>query len=112
MPSPDGRVAHAELQVGDSRVMLSDPFPEMGALPASKTGGSPIALFLYVADVDSWFKRAIAAGAKETKPLEDMFWGDRWGKLKDPYGVEWQLASHVEDIEPDEMMKRAAAAMG
>jgi PhnB protein len=112
MPAPDGRVAHAEMLIGSSRVMMSDPFPEMGAIPPGKTGGSPIGLFLYVPDVDAWFRRAIAAGAKETMPVADMFWGDRFGKLKDPFGIEWQMATHIEDVAPEEMMKRAAAAMG
>jgi PhnB protein len=111
MPAPDGRVAHAELQIGDSRVMLSDPFPETGNAPAGKGGSSAVGLFLYVADVDEWFRRATAAGAVETMPLADMFWGDRFGKLKDPFGIEWSLASHIEDVEPGEMMKRAEEAM-
>jgi PhnB protein len=112
MPAPDGRVGHAEIMIGSSRLMMSDPYPEMGSLPASQIGGSPIGLFLYVPDVDAWFKRAIAAGARETMPVADMFWGDRFGKLKDPFGIEWHIATHIEDVEPEEMMKRAAAAMG
>jgi PhnB protein len=112
MPTPDGKVGHAELQIGDSRIMLSDPFPDLGATPAVKGATSPVGLFLYVDDVDAWFARAIAAGGKATMPVADMFWGDRFGKLLDPFGVSWQIASHIEDVEPDEMMKRAAEAMG
>jgi PhnB protein len=106
MPTPDGKIAHAEIQIGDARVMLCDPMPQMGVEARSKAN-----LFLYVPDVDAWFKRAVAAGAKETMPVADMFWGDRFGKLVDPFGHNWQIASHIEDVDPEEMMKRAAAAM-
>jgi PhnB protein len=112
MGGPDGKVSHAEIEIGDSVVMLSDQFPERGVkAPAKGDAGSAFGIFLYVPDVDSVFKKAVEAGATVTMPLENQFWGDRYGKLRDPFGHNWQLATHVEDVSPEEMAKRAQAAM-
>ncbi len=112
MPGPDGRVSHAELQIGDSRLMLGDEWPEMGAKSPETLGGSAQSVFLYVKNVDAFTSKAIAAGATVVMPLQDMFWGDRYGKLKDPFGHEWSVATHKEDLTPKQMAKRAQAAMG
>ncbi len=112
MPGPDGTsVMHAELTIGDSVLMLSDEFPQMGCRSPQTLGGSTGYLFLYVPDVDAAVKRAVDAGAKISMPVADMFWGDRFGKVSDPFGHEWGLATHKEDLTPDEISKRAAAAM-
>ena len=112
MPGPDGKsVMHAELKIGDSLLMLSDEFPEMGCRSPEALGGSTGYLFLYVPDVDSAFKRALDAGAKASMPPADMFWGDRFGKVTDPFGHVWGLGTHKEDLSPDEIKKRGAAAM-
>ncbi len=108
---PDGRVGHAVLSIGDSKMMINDEFPEMGAVaPQGKavTGS----LFVYVPDVDATFKRALAAGAKEVKPVADQFWGDRMGTLVDPFGHQWSLATHIEDVSEAEMKKRMDAMFG
>lgn len=111
MPAPDGkRLFHAELQIGDSRLMLCDAFPEYGSPGPKALGGSPITLHLYVDNVDVAFDRALQAGATVAMPLEDMFWGDRYGKLVDPYGHHWSLATHVRDVSPEEMKQAAEAA--
>jgi PhnB protein len=104
MPSPDGKISHAEIQIGDSRVMLADEFP--GTCAPTPGATSPIAIFLYLENVDSAFNRAVSAGAKVDMPLANQFWGDRFGKLTDPFGHKWALAQHVEDVAPDEMMRR------
>jgi len=109
MPGPGGKVMHAEIQIGDSRLMLSDAIPEMGGRSPKSLGGSPASILIYVRDVDAAFARAVGAGATVDMPLMDMFWGDRYGKVKDPFGHLWQLATHVEDVSPEEMGKRAAA---
>jgi PhnB protein len=102
---PDGRVGHAEIKIGDSMLMLNDEFPEMGAAaPQGKT--SSASLYVYVADVDMAYKRAVAAGAKVVKPLENQFWGDRQGVLTDPFGHQWSLATHVEDVTPAQLKER------
>jgi PhnB protein len=111
MPTPDGRVAHAELRIGDSRIMVGDEMPEMGASSPQTVGGTAVAIFLYVKDVDAWFARATAAGATVEMPLADMFWGDRYGKLVDPFGHKWSMAMHIEDVSPKEMARRSAEAM-
>jgi PhnB protein len=111
MPGPDGMIAHAELQIGDSVVMLSDPFPQSSCKPPKELGGTSVGLFLYVEDVDALVHQATEAGATVTMPVEDMFWGDRYGKLADPFGHEWQIATHIEDVPPEEMADRAKAAM-
>lgn len=110
MPGPDGKVGHAEIRIGDSTVMLADEYPDMGARSPKSIGGSPVALMIYVEDVDAVARRAIAAGAKETRPVEDKFYGDRSGSIEDPFGLEWHIATHVEDVAPDEMERRVAAA--
>lgn len=111
MAEPSGKLAHAELQIGDSRFMLADEYPDMGARSAKAIGGSPVTLSLYVEDVDKVFNQAVAAGAKATMPVSDMFWGDRYGKLEDPFGHSWAVATHKEDVKPEEIMKRAQVAM-
>jgi PhnB protein len=112
MDSPDGtRVIHAEIRIGDSMVMLSDEFPGMGPRSPQALGGTTASIFLYVPDVDAAFKRAVDAGAKAIMPPTDMFWGDRFGKLADPFGHEWAMATHQEDLSDEEIRKRGAAAM-
>ncbi len=109
MGTPDGKIAHAELKIGDSMIMLSDEMMEYKS-PQS-LGGSPVSIFLYVEDVDSVFNKAVQAGAKGDTPPADMFWGDRYGKLTDPFGHSWGIATHIEDVAPAEMEKRAKEAM-
>ena len=111
MPAPDGRVGHAELDIGDSLIMLADEFPEMSARSPKTVGGTPMSLHVYVEDADSVFDRAIKAGATALQPVEDKFYGDRSGQFEDPFGHHWSVATHVEDVPPDEMAARAAAAM-
>jgi PhnB protein len=105
MAGPDGKIGHAEIQIGDSKVMLADEFPGMSAAPKPGTMNSS-ALFLYLENVDATFNRAVSAGAKVDMPLANQFWGDRYGKLTDPFGHQWALAQHVEDVSPDEMIRR------
>ena len=112
MPGPDGQIAHAELEIGDSVVMLSDPFPQSSVKPPSQLGGTTVGIFVYVEDVDAVFQQAVEAGATATMPVDDMFWGDRFGSVTDPYGHHWSLATHVEDVPPEEMEERAKQAMG
>jgi PhnB protein len=112
MPGPGGKIMHAELRLGDSVVMLSDEFPGMSTSRSPKAlGGTTGGLFLYVPDVDAAFKRAVEAGCKVLMPVTDMFWGDRFGKLEDPFGNQWGLATHKEDVPPKAMAGRAKAAM-
>src|SRR5437588_9677955 len=106
MPGPDGKIMHAEVIIGDSVLMLSDECPEMGNKSAQTIGGTPFTIMLYTPNVDELFQQAIKAGAKETMPVSDMFWGDRYGKLVDPYGNQWAIATHKEDVAPEEMKKR------
>jgi PhnB protein len=108
MPAPGGRVGHAELKIGDSPIMLADEFPDMGHKSPTTLGGSPVSLMIYVADVDSVFKQAIAAGGKEQRPVKDQFYGDRSGSLEDPFGHIWHIATHVEDVSGEEMERRVA----
>jgi PhnB protein len=112
MPSPGGRVGHAELRIGDSVIMLADEHPEVGARSPKTVGGTPVSLMVYVPDVDAVFKKAIAGGAKQDRPLENQFYGDRSGTVTDPFGHQWTIATHVEDVPPEEMEKRAAKAHG
>lgn len=105
MPSPDGKISHAELQIGDSRIFLND---EMGPMTAS-SGTPRMSLFLYVEDADTTFNNAVKAGGKVDMALENQFWGDRYGKLTDPFGHQWGIATHVEDLTPEEIDKRATA---
>ena len=109
MGAPEGKIGHAELKIGDSMIMLSDEM--MGNRSPKTLGGSPVSIFLYVEDVDSVFNQAINAGAKGDASPTDMFWGDRFGKLTDPFGHVWSIATHIEDVAPEEMSKRAKAAM-
>jgi PhnB protein len=111
MPMPDGGVAHAELLIGDAVFMIADPFPESTLKPPKELGGTPMGVFLYVEDVDATVQQAVDAGATVTMPVEDQFWGDRYGKVTDPFGHEWEIATHVEDVSPEEMEERAKAAM-
>jgi len=103
MRSPDGKVAHAELRIGDSIIMLGDEFPEMGALSPQSTGGAGVGLHIYLEDVDAAFDRAVKAGAKVEMPVADMFWGDRYGKLADPFGHKWSIGTHKQDVSMQEM---------
>ncbi|MGI9533892.1 MAG: VOC family protein [Thermodesulfobacteriota bacterium] len=113
LPGPDGNsLMHASLKIGNSVVMLVDEFPDMGCLSPNSTNGTPVTVHLYVHDVDSVFAKAIESGAKETMPLENTFWGDRFGKLEDPYGHSWSIATHIEDLTPDQIMENAAKAFG
>lgn len=108
MPGPGGSIMHAELLIGDSHLMLSDEFPGMTSAPPADAPNS-INLFLYTDDVDTVFNRAVKAGAKVEMPLENQFWGDRYGKIRDPFGHRWGLAQHIEDVAPEEMKKRSEA---
>jgi PhnB protein len=109
MAGPDGRVGHAEIKIGDSPIMLADEHPEMGAVSPTTLGASTVHMLLYVDDVDTAFPRAVEAGAEITKPVQDQFYGDRSGTVKDPFGHSWTIATHVEDVPPEEMASRAAA---
>ena len=111
MEGPQGKIGHAEVKIGDSIVMLSDEMPGGGTRSPQSLGGTTSSVFLYVTDVDSVFKQAVDAGAKADTPPADMFWGDRFGKLTDPFGHSWALATHKEDVAPEEMKKRSRAAM-
>jgi PhnB protein len=109
-PSPDGKsIMHAELKIGDSRLMLVDEFPEMDCRGPQSIGGTPVTIHMYVKDADAAFSRAVAAGAQVRMPLADMFWGDRYGVLTDPFGHAWSIATHKEDVTPEEAAKRAQA---
>lgn len=112
MDAPEGKVGHAELDIGDSVIMLADEAPEMDARSPRSVGGTPVSLHVYVEDADAVFERATQAGAKAMRPMEDKFYGDRMGSFEDPFGHHWHVATHVEDVPPDEMEERAAAAMG
>jgi PhnB protein len=109
MGGPDGKVGHAELELGDSVIMLADEFPDMGAKSPKSVGGSPVTISLYLEDVDGVFKKAIAEGATELRPPSDQFYGDRTAQFEDPWGHRWNVGTHVEDVPPDEMEKRAQA---
>jgi len=108
MNGPNGQIGHAELKIGDSMIMLADE--HQGAKSPQSLGGSTCGIFLYVKDVDTVFNQAVAAGARAEMPLADMFWGDRYGKVTDPFGHQWSLATHKEDVAPAEMQKRMADA--
>lgn len=107
---PEGKVGHAEIKIGDSIIMLSDEMPGCALRSPQSLGGAAGDIFLYVKDVDKVFNQAVASGAKVAMPLTDMFWGDRYGQVTDPFGHSWSLATHKEDVEPEEMRKRAKAA--
>ena len=112
MTDPNGRVGHAEIKLGDSHIMLADEHPEIGARSPQAFGGSPISLLIYVEDVDALVNQAVQAGAKLTRPVADQFYGDRTGGLEDPFGHVWYIATHVEDVAPEELERRAAAQHG
>ncbi len=109
MPSPDGKIMHAELKIGDSIIFLSDEFPNMGGKSPQTLGGHSGGVYLYVPDVDDVYRRAIAAGGKASTPVTDMFWGDRHGNFTDPFGHSWGVSTHTEDVSEEEMGKRAEA---
>ena len=108
MPDPSGKIMHAEIEIDAARIMLSDEFPEMNALSPQTIGGSPVTIHLYVEDVDALAKQAVAAGMEIARPVENQFYGDRGGVFKDPYGHRWSVATHIEDLTPEEIQKRAA----
>ncbi|MBY0228987.1 MAG: VOC family protein [Gemmataceae bacterium] len=111
MPGPEGRVAHAEFKIGDSILMISDEWPEMGYLGPKSRGGTTVGLMVYVPDADAAFARAVSCGATVLKPMQDQFYGDRSGTVADPFGHSWTLSTHVEDVPPEEMERRMAASM-
>ncbi|HEU4451372.1 MAG TPA: VOC family protein [Gaiellaceae bacterium] len=110
MDAPDGKIAHAELEIGDSIVMLSDPFPQASTRTPKELGGTSASIFMYVEDVDAVVKQAVEAGATILMEVSDQFWGDRFGTVADPFGHSWSIATHVEDVPPEEMAERAKAA--
>jgi PhnB protein len=109
---PDGKIGHAELDIGDSVVMLADEFPPMDAKAPAAYGGTPVSLHLYVADADAVAAKALAAGATLKRPVENQFYGDRLGTIEDPFGHVWHISTHIEDVSPEEINRRAAAAHG
>lgn len=111
MDGPPGLIGHAELRIGDSVIMLSDEMPQGSTRSPQSLGGTTGSVFLYVDDVDTMFQQAVSAGAKAEMPPTDMFWGDRFGKLSDPFGHSWAMATHMEDVPPEEMEQRAQASM-
>jgi PhnB protein len=111
MPGPDGKLGHAELQIGESIVMLADEFPDMDVRGPKSIGGTPVTLHVYVEDVDAVFDAALAAGARAVRAVENQFYGDRTGQFEDPFGHRWSIATHVEDVPPEEMERRMAEAM-
>jgi PhnB protein len=112
MPAPGGKIAHAELRIGDAAIMLADEYPEMNFRSPQSLGGTPVNILIYVNDVDAVVKQAVAAGATLLRAVEDQFYGDRMGVLQDPFGHTWSLATHVEDVSPEELQKRAAQQHG
>ena len=111
MEAPGGKIGHAELKIGDSHVMLSDPFPQASTTPPKELGGTSASIFMYVEDVDAVVQKAVDAGATVTMEVEDQFWGDRFGSITDPFGHNWSIATHVEDLTPEEIEERGKAAM-
>jgi len=109
METPDGNVMHGEVRIGNSTVMLSQENPEWGMMSPESLGGSPASLHLYVDDCDAAFDQAVQAGCQPIMPISDMFWGDRYGKVADPFGFQWGIATHVEDVAPDELQRRSEA---
>ena len=112
IPGPQGKLIHAMIRIGDSAVMLVDEFPEWGSLGPRSLKGSPVTIHLYVDDVDAFAQRAVAAGATVTMPIEDMFWGDRYGQLEDPFGHRWSIATHTRDVPAEEMRQAAQRVCG
>src|SRR5881396_3744079 len=111
MNGPDGRIGHAELKIGDSHLMLSDPFPQASTTPPKELGGTSASVFMYVEDVDAVVQQAVDAGATVTMEVADQFWGDRFGTVTDPFGHVWSVATHIEDVPDEEMAERAKEAM-
>jgi PhnB protein len=111
MPMPDGRIAHAELKIGDAHVMLADEFPEMNFRSPRSIGGTPVNIMIYVENTDQTTKRAVDGGAKVLKPVQDQFYGDRSGTIEDPFGHTWTISTHIEDVPADELERRSAAMM-
>ena len=111
MEAPGGAIGHAELEIGDSVVMLSDPFPQASTKPPQELGGTSVSVFMYVEDVDAVVKQAVDAGATVLMEVADQFWGDRFGTVQDPFGHTWAIATHVEDLTPEEIAERGRAAM-
>ena len=109
MPGPGGKLMHGAIRIGDSTVMLADEFPEWGSKSPKTLGGTPVTIHLYVEDVDAVFAQAVTAGATPVMPVADMFWGDRYGMLLDPFGHSWSVATHVKDMTPEEMMQASQA---
>jgi PhnB protein len=107
MPGPDGKVMHAELEIGDSLVMLSDPFPQASTAPPKELGGTSASVFLYVEDTDTLYREAVDAGGTSLMEPDDMFWGDRFASVQDPFGHTWTIATHVEDVSPEELERRS-----
>ena len=112
MPGPGGTIGHAELQLGDSMIMLADETPQFGNRSPKTIGGTPVTIGVYVEDVDAVFERALKAGATQIRPVENQFYGDRTGLFEDPFGHRWSVATHIEDVSPEEMQRRAAEMMG
>ena len=112
VPGPQGKLIHAAIRIGDSSVMLVDEMPECGALGPKARGGSSVTIHLQVEDVDAVVERAVAAGAKITMPVDDMFWGDRYGQIEDPFGHSWSVATHVRDVSPEELQEAAKKMFG
>ena len=111
MAGPGGSVMHAELEIGDSLIMLSDPFPQASTRNPKELGGTSVSIFLYVDDIDAVYKQAVDAGGTSLMEPDDMFWGDRFGSVQDPFGHSWTIATHVEDVSPEEMQKRSEEFM-
>jgi uncharacterized glyoxalase superfamily protein PhnB len=111
LPAPNGKLMHASIRIGDSSLMLVDEMPEWKSLGPKALGGSPVTIHLYVEDVDAVFAQALAAGAQVAMPVADMFWGDRYGQVTDPFGHRWSIATHVRDLTPEEIGKAAASFM-
>jgi PhnB protein len=109
MTGPGDAIMHAELEIGDSRVMLSDPFPQASTKPPKELGGTSVSIMTYVEDIDALYKQAIDAGASSLMEPDDMFWGDRFGSVQDPFGHSWTIVTHIEDVPPEEMEKRSQA---
>jgi uncharacterized glyoxalase superfamily protein PhnB len=109
-PTPDGKIMHALMKIGDSMLMLNDEFPQMGAVGPEKIGGTAVTLHMYVQDADKAWKRAVDAGAKVKMPIGDMFWGDRYGVVTDPFGHDWSIGQHKQDLTPEQIAKAAEAA--
>ena len=112
MEMPDGKVGHAEVAIGDSLIMVSDEYPEMGVLGPMSIGGTAVTISVYVEDADATYAKAVAAGATAERPVETHFYGDRGGMFVDPFGHRWHVATHVEDVDPDEMARRSAEMFG